>query len=99
MKAVAWHGKRDVRVETVPDPRLEEPSDAIVRICTTAICWSDLHLYEVLTPFMTSGDVLGHEPARHRRLASHRLPLEQAPHGYEIFQKKEDGAIKILLHN
>jgi threonine dehydrogenase-like Zn-dependent dehydrogenase len=62
MKAVTWHGKRDVRVDEVPDPRIEEPTDAIVRITTTAICGSDLHLYEVLGPFMGKGDVLGHEP-------------------------------------
>src|SRR4051812_43980378 len=62
MKAVAWHGKRDVRVDTVPDPKIEHPTDAIVRITTTAICGSDLHLYEVLGPFMTEGDILGHEP-------------------------------------
>jgi threonine dehydrogenase-like Zn-dependent dehydrogenase len=62
MKAVTWHGKRDVRVEDVPDPRIEDPTDAIVRITTTAICGSDLHLYEVLGPFMQQGDVLGHEP-------------------------------------
>jgi threonine dehydrogenase-like Zn-dependent dehydrogenase len=62
MKAVTWHGKRDVRVEEVPDPAIEQPTDAIVRITTTAICGSDLHLYEVLGPFMGEGDVLGHEP-------------------------------------
>ena len=62
MKAVAWHGKRDVRVDTVPDPTIENPTDAIVRITTTAICGSDLHLYEVLGPFMGEGDILGHEP-------------------------------------
>jgi threonine dehydrogenase-like Zn-dependent dehydrogenase len=62
MKAVTWHGKRDVRVDTVPDPIIEEPTDAIVRLTTTAICGSDLHLYEVLPPFMHEGDILGHEP-------------------------------------
>jgi threonine dehydrogenase-like Zn-dependent dehydrogenase len=62
MKAVTWHGKRDVRVEQVPDPTIQEPTDAIVKITTTAICGSDLHLYEVLGPFMGEGDVLGHEP-------------------------------------
>ncbi|OZV81013.1 glutathione-dependent formaldehyde dehydrogenase [Micromonospora echinospora] len=62
MKALTWHGKRDVRVEEVPDPRIEEPTDAIVRITSTAICGSDLHLYEVLGPFLKPGDVLGHEP-------------------------------------
>ncbi|WP_310963410.1 zinc-dependent alcohol dehydrogenase [Nocardioides terrisoli] len=62
MRAVTWHGPRDVRVETVPDPMIEEPTDAIVRITTSGICGSDLHLYEVLGPFMTPGDILGHEP-------------------------------------
>jgi threonine dehydrogenase-like Zn-dependent dehydrogenase len=62
MKAVRWHGKRDVRVEEVPEPRIEEPADAIVRITTTNICGSDLHLYEVLSPFLEDGDILGHEP-------------------------------------
>ncbi|MEV0005007.1 zinc-dependent alcohol dehydrogenase [Micromonospora sp. NPDC050980] len=62
MKALTWQGKRDVRVEDVPDPRIEEPTDAIVRITSTAICGSDLHLYEVLGPYLKPGDVLGHEP-------------------------------------
>jgi threonine dehydrogenase-like Zn-dependent dehydrogenase len=62
MRAVTWHGRRDVRVDTVPDPTIEEPTDAVVRVTTTAICGSDLHLYEVLTPFMGEGDILGHEP-------------------------------------
>ena len=62
MRAVTWHGKRDVRVETVPDPTIKEPTDAIVRITSTGMCGSDLHLYEVMAPFMTAGDILGHEP-------------------------------------
>jgi threonine dehydrogenase-like Zn-dependent dehydrogenase len=62
MQAVVWHGKRDVRVDEVPDPRIQESSDAIVRVTSTGICGSDLHLYEVLTPFMVEGDILGHEP-------------------------------------
>ena len=62
MKALVWHGKRDVRVDNVPDPTIREPTDAIVRITSTAICGSDLHLYEVLEPFMEEGDILGHEP-------------------------------------
>ncbi|MFI7028481.1 zinc-dependent alcohol dehydrogenase [Microbispora rosea] len=62
MKAVTWHGKRDVRVEEVPDPAIKEPTDAIIRVTTTAICGSDLHLYEVLGPFIGEGDILGHEP-------------------------------------
>jgi threonine dehydrogenase-like Zn-dependent dehydrogenase len=62
LKALTWHGKRDVRVDNVPDPTIQESTDAVVRMTTTAICGSDLHLYEVLTPFMEEGDVLGHEP-------------------------------------
>jgi threonine dehydrogenase-like Zn-dependent dehydrogenase len=62
MKAVTYHGKRDVRVDTVPDPAIQQPTDAVVRITSTAICGSDLHLYEVLGPFLDEGDVLGHEP-------------------------------------
>jgi threonine dehydrogenase-like Zn-dependent dehydrogenase len=62
MRAVTWHGKRDVRVDDVPDPKIEAPTDAIIRVTTTNICGSDLHLYETLGPFMNSGDVIGHEP-------------------------------------
>jgi threonine dehydrogenase-like Zn-dependent dehydrogenase len=62
MKALTFHGKRDVRVDEVPDPSIEEPTDAIVRITSTAICGSDLHLYEVLGMFIDEGDILGHEP-------------------------------------
>jgi threonine dehydrogenase-like Zn-dependent dehydrogenase len=62
MKAVVWHGKEDVRVEDAPDPRIEEPTDAIVRITSTAICGSDLHLYAKLGPVMKEGDIIGHEP-------------------------------------
>lgn len=62
MKAVTWHGKRDVRVETVPDPCIREANDAIIKVSSSGICGSDLHLYEVLCPFMNPGDILGHEP-------------------------------------
>jgi threonine dehydrogenase-like Zn-dependent dehydrogenase len=62
MKAVTWHGKRDVRVDTVPDPAIQEPTDAIIKITSSGICGSDLHLYEVMGPFMGDGDILGHEP-------------------------------------
>jgi threonine dehydrogenase-like Zn-dependent dehydrogenase len=62
MRAVTWQGKKDVRVEDVPDPRIQEPTDAIVRMTTTNICGSDLHLYEPLAAFMTPGDIIGHEP-------------------------------------
>ena len=61
MKALTWHGLEDVRIEDVPDPRIEEPTDAIVRVTSTAICGSDLHLYGVLAPYLTSGDIIGHE--------------------------------------
>jgi len=62
MKALTWQGKRSVSVENVPDPTIQEPTDAIIRVTSTAICGSDLHLYEVLGPYMHKGDVLGHEP-------------------------------------
>ncbi|QJY48829.1 zinc-dependent alcohol dehydrogenase [Pseudonocardia broussonetiae] len=62
MRAVTWHGKRDVRVDTVPDPRIEDATDVVVRITSTGLCGSDLHLYEVLGPFLDVGDILGHEP-------------------------------------
>src|SRR5688500_1203867 len=61
MKALRWYGKNDVRVETVPEPTIEHPRDAIVRITTTAICGSDLHLYDGYIPTMQEGDILGHE--------------------------------------
>jgi threonine dehydrogenase-like Zn-dependent dehydrogenase len=62
MKALTWHGRRDVRVDTVPDPTIEQPTDAIIRVTSSGLCGSDLHLYEVLGPFLEQGDVLGHEP-------------------------------------
>src|SRR6195952_3067452 len=61
MKAVVYHGKYDVRVEEVPDPHIENPRDAIVKVTSTAICGSDLHLYDGYIPEMHSGDILGHE--------------------------------------
>jgi threonine dehydrogenase-like Zn-dependent dehydrogenase len=62
MKALTYHGKRDVRVDTVADPTIEHPTDAIIKVTSTGLCGSDLHLYEVLGPFIGQGDVLGHEP-------------------------------------
>lgn len=61
MRAITWQGKAEVRLEEVPEPRIEADTDAIVRVTSTAICGSDLHLYSVMSPFMTPGDVLGHE--------------------------------------
>ena len=62
MKALTWHGRRDVRIDTVPDPTIEQPTDAVIRVTSTGLCGSDLHLYEVLGPFIDEGDILGHEP-------------------------------------
>lgn len=62
MRALTYQGKRDVRVETVPDPKIQDPTDIIVKITSTGICGSDLHLYEVLGPYLDPGDILGHEP-------------------------------------
>jgi len=62
MKAVTWHGTHDVRVDEVPDPTIEQPTDAIIRVTSSGICGSDLHLYEVLGAFIDPGDILGHEP-------------------------------------
>ena len=62
MRAVVWHGRRDVQIDTVEDPTIKEPTDAIIRVTSSGLCGSDLHLYEVLAPFMTPGDILGHEP-------------------------------------
>jgi threonine dehydrogenase-like Zn-dependent dehydrogenase len=62
MKAVVWHGNEDVRVDEVPDPSIQRPTDAIIRVTSSGICGSDLHLYGVLGMFMEEGDILGHEP-------------------------------------
>lgn len=62
MRAVCWHGKSDIRVDTVDDPKIQEPTDAVIRITSTAICGSDLHLYDGYMPTMEAGDVIGHEP-------------------------------------
>ncbi|MFJ6940217.1 zinc-dependent alcohol dehydrogenase [Streptomyces sp. NPDC101132] len=62
MRALTWQGREDVRVETVPDPRIEDPTDIVVKVTTTGICGSDLHLYSVLGAYLDPGDVLGHEP-------------------------------------
>jgi threonine dehydrogenase-like Zn-dependent dehydrogenase len=62
VRAVTWQGKRDVQVTEVPDPTIQEPTDAIIKVTSTNICGSDLHLYEVLSAFMEPGDIIGHEP-------------------------------------
>jgi len=60
MKALTWHGTNDVRVESVPDPEILAPTDAIIEITASAICGSDLHIYHGLIPMMEKGDILGH---------------------------------------
>ena len=62
MKAVTWQGREKVQVDEVPDPRIEKPTDAVIRVTSTGLCGSDLHLYKVLGMFIDPGDVLGHEP-------------------------------------
>jgi threonine dehydrogenase-like Zn-dependent dehydrogenase len=62
MKAVVWHGKREVAVDEVADPKIQEPTDAIVRVTSSGICGSDLHLYELFGMYLDEGDILGHEP-------------------------------------
>src|SRR5436190_11411064 len=62
MKALCWYGINDVRIENVPDPRILDPRDAIIKITSTAICGSDLHLLDGYMPTMEKGDILGHEP-------------------------------------
>ena len=62
MKALCWHGHGDVRIDTVPDPKIQEPTDVIVKITSSGICGSDLHIYDGYVPTMEAGDILGHEP-------------------------------------
>lgn len=62
MRALTWQGKEKVSVETVPDPVISQPTDAVIKVTSTAICGSDLHLYSVLGPYLHRGDILGHEP-------------------------------------
>jgi threonine dehydrogenase-like Zn-dependent dehydrogenase len=61
MRALCWHGKKDIRCDTVPDPKIEHPRDAIIKVTSCAICGSDLHLYDGFMPGMKSGDIMGHE--------------------------------------
>ncbi|MBC7737526.1 MAG: alcohol dehydrogenase catalytic domain-containing protein, partial [Candidatus Saccharibacteria bacterium] len=61
MRALTWHGKHDVRMDTVPDPQIMNPRDAIIEVTSTAICGSDLHLFDAVIPGMMPGDILGHE--------------------------------------
>ena len=87
MRALCWHGKSDVRVDTVPDPKIEDPRDAIIKITSTCICGSDLHLYDGYMPTMEAGDILGHEPmgevvevGKRRQEAQEGRPRRRAVH-------------------
>jgi threonine dehydrogenase-like Zn-dependent dehydrogenase len=62
MRAVTWQGAKDIRVQNVPDPKIEAATDIVIRVTSSGLCGSDLHLYEVLAPFMEPGDIVGHEP-------------------------------------
>ncbi|MCV7224934.1 hypothetical protein H7J73_02615 [Mycolicibacterium komossense] len=98
MKAVTWQGKRDVRIETVPDPQIHEPTDAVGMeahgspVAKAAQQITGLLPDAIGKPLLTDDDPLGVDS-----FATHTLPLDQAPHAYEIFQTKQDGAVKIVL--
>src|SRR4051812_37991294 len=62
MKAIVWHGTGDVRCDNVPDAKIEDPRDIVIKVTSTAICGSDLHLFDGFMPTMMKGDILGHEP-------------------------------------
>ncbi len=87
MRALCWHGKGDVRVDTVPDPKVEDPRDVIIKVTSTAICGSDLHLLDGYMPTMEPGDILGHEPMG-----------EEAPGAYKTSRDKKDRCIKVVLN-
>ena len=82
MRALCWHGHGDVRVDTVPDPKIQHPRDAIIKISACAICGSDLHLYSGSQPTMKSGEILGHENMRdqNNHLGSPICPGTNKPH-------------------
>jgi threonine dehydrogenase-like Zn-dependent dehydrogenase len=103
VRALTWQGAHKVPAETLPDPAIQEPTDAIVRTTSTAICGSDLHLYDVLGMYVTratSAATSRWESSRRwapRTSPRTQCPLEQAPHGYDIFEKKQGGCIKVVL--
>lgn len=86
MRAVCWMGAGDVRVEDVPEPKLINARDAIVRVTSTAICGSDLHLYDGYVPTMQPSYIISHE-----------MPLEGAPEAYRMFRDKVDECVKVVL--
>ena len=88
MKAVTFQGVADVKVEDVADPTIVDPTDVVVRITTSAVCGSDL------TPLLPLVERKKLQPAR---IITHTMPLKDTPHGYAIFDRKEDRAIKVML--
>jgi threonine dehydrogenase-like Zn-dependent dehydrogenase len=111
MKAVVYKGPFNVAVEEVADPQIEHPGDVIVRITSTAICGSDLHMYEgrtaaqpgvvlnsLIRTVRPTGAVGVPGGAAPRFVVSHELPLEQAPEAYEKFDKRIEGYTKVVLH-
>ncbi len=100
MKALCWYGYHDVRVETVPDPAIINPHDAIVKVTSTAICGSDLHLYDGVIPGMQPGDILGHEfmgEIDPSFIVTHRMNLDEAAQGYSTFKTDQNECIKVVL--
>ena len=81
MRAVTWHGRHDVRVDTVPDPEIVNPRDCIIKITSTAICGSDLHLYDGYIPTMRAGDILGHENMGEVVEVGAKIDPEEGPAG------------------
>jgi threonine dehydrogenase-like Zn-dependent dehydrogenase len=95
MRAVTWQGRGDVQVTDVPDPGIERSTDIVVKVTSTAICGSDLHLYGPLAPFMTPGDVLGHEAMG--IVEGVGADIDQLRPGDRKFQQKEGGCLKVVL--
>lgn len=103
MKAVTYQGIKNVQVRQVQDPKLQKADDIIVKLTTTAICGSDLHLIHGMIPNLPTDYIIGHEPmgiveeVGPGDIITHVLPLDQAKHGYEVFDTKTDGCIKVVL--
>ena len=98
MRANCWMGKNKLEVQNVPEPKILNGRGAIVRITSTAICGSDLHLYNGLVPTMQKGDVLGHEFMGEVVVTTHRMSLDDAPSAFQMFRDKQDDCVKVVLH-
>ena len=95
MKALIYNGPCDVRVKEVPDAKIEKPTDAVIRITSTNICGSDLHMYMGRTDFEKGRVELGKvEPSF---IVSHELPLDEAPDAYKHFDARDEGWTKVIL--